>query len=153
MDLQARRNTCEKKIGYYAKLAAANGFLPIPGLSFFGDLAIQIRMNRWILKCYGLTQKDLDNHIAKAKPGTQKALKALAKRALQFGNRRYVTALFRRQLGKLLGKETAKWLPAVGWVISSAMGYTLTKWMGNETMNACEEICKEMKVLESQGPS
>jgi uncharacterized protein (DUF697 family) len=142
--LQKKREVVSRYVKVFSGLAAANGFNPIPGVDIAADIAIVLNMNSWILKCYKLDAETLERIYGKSLTGMPSRASIVARRMISYGTGEFVKAALRRQLGRMSGKELAKWVPVVGQLAAAGVGYGLVHWMGQETVANCEQAVRDI---------
>jgi uncharacterized protein (DUF697 family) len=142
--LSRKREVASRYVKAFAGLAAANGFNPIPGANILADVAIVLKMNDWILKCYKLDGDALARLGVVTTGDLSDKTALIAKKVLAYGTREFVKAALLRQAGRMTGKELAKWVPVVGQLAAAGLGFGLAHWMGRETIDGCEEALREL---------
>lgn len=142
--LGKKREVASRYVKIFAGLAAANGFNPVPGVDIAADIAIVLNMNNWVLKCYKLDEGTLERVYGKGLTGVPSAVGLVMRKMVAYGTREFVKAALKRQLARMSGKELAKWVPVVGQLAAAGLGYGLVHWMGEETIDNCENAVKEI---------
>jgi uncharacterized protein (DUF697 family) len=142
--LASKREVASRYVKVFAGLAAANGFNPIPGADIAADIAIILRMNAWILKCYKLDSETLERLYGSGRQELPSAVSLVAKKMLAYGTREFVKSALKRQLGRMAGKELAKWVPVVGQVASAGLGFGLVHWMGRQAIDDAETAVRDI---------
>ncbi|MBM3381456.1 MAG: hypothetical protein FJY29_03350 [Betaproteobacteria bacterium] len=137
-----KREVAERHVLLFSGMAAVNGFNPIPGADVVTDVAILVKMNQWILRCYKLDEEHMKKQL-KRHP-LSSAQVTLVNRLIAYGTREFIISLIKRQAGRMTGKEIAKWVPVVGQMASAGMGFALTRWMGQDLINQCEKASRTM---------
>ncbi|MGV9003570.1 GTPase [Flavobacterium sp.] len=149
--LDEKRILSEKLISKYAALSSLNAINPVPGLDLSVDLSLLYKMSLDIQNIYGLSKEQMNYQSHLLKEDNSKLLIA---KAVQFASR-YVgkealLILLKRAGISLAGKEISKWVPFVGTAVAALIGFKLTSSIGNDMLNAAEEIATEtFEVLKS----
>jgi len=138
--LMRKREVAERHVMLFAGLAAVNGFNPIPGADVMADVAILVKMNQWILRCYKLDEEHLKKQLKRA-PLTSTQV-TLVNRLIAYGTREFIISAIKRQATRMTGKELAKWVPVVGQMASAGLGFALTRWMGQDLVQQCDEATR-----------
>jgi hypothetical protein len=131
-------------------MAAVNGFNPVFGADIVADVAILVKMNQWILRCYKLDEEHMRKQLRR-NPMTS-AQVTLVNRLIAYGTREFILSLLKRQATRMTGKELAKWVPVVGHMASAGLGFALTRWMGHDLIQQCEEATRAL-LRETQSPT
>lgn len=144
--LAKKRQAAEKVVGVYAGLAAANALNPIPGLDIGVDIGLLTRMARYVISAYGLRKEQVEALQGDAKKRTYayKALHEVADRFTPYLTERFVLSALRRVGVKAAARESAKWVPVVGTLISAGLGYQLAAHYGSKLIQDCESATKEV---------
>ncbi|MFZ9520999.1 MAG: hypothetical protein ACO3A4_11040, partial [Silvanigrellaceae bacterium] len=140
--LRRKREVAERHVNLFSGMAAVNGFNPIPGADIVADVAILVKMNQWILRCYKLDEEHLRKELGKS--SLSSAQLTLINRLISYGTREFVLSLLKRQATRMTGKELAKWVPVVGQMASAGLGFALTRWMGHDLVDQCEEATRSI---------
>lgn len=140
--LVRKREVAERHVLLFSGLAAVNGFNPIPGADVVADVAILVKMNRWILKCYKLDEEHMQKQLKRAPLTTAQV--TLVNRLIAYGTREFVISIIKRQAMRMTGKEIAKWVPIVGQMASAGLGFALTRWMGQDLVNQSEKALRNL---------
>ncbi|MEY4065344.1 MAG: hypothetical protein RIR26_1552 [Pseudomonadota bacterium] len=141
--LSRKREVAERHVLLFAGLSALNGFNPIPAADVVTDVAILVKMNQWILRCYKLDEEHMHKQL-KRTPLSASQL-TLVNRLIAYGTREFIISMIKRQATRMTGKELAKWVPVVGQMASAGMGFALTRWMGQDLVDQCEKATLSMQ--------
>jgi hypothetical protein len=99
-------------------------------------------MNQWILRCYKLDEEHLRKELGKS--SLSSAQLTLINRLISYGTREFVLSMLKRQATRMTGKELAKWVPVVGQMASAGLGFALTRWMGHDLVDQCEDATRSL---------
>lgn len=141
--LARKREVAERHVLLFSGLAALNGFNPIPAADVVTDVAILVKMNQWILRCYKLDEEHMHKQL-KRTPLSASQL-TLVNRLIAYGTKEFIISMIKRQATRMTGKELAKWVPVVGQMASAGMGFALTRWMGQDLVDQCEKATRLMQ--------
>jgi predicted GTPase len=144
--LQLKRGATERIVGVYAGLAAANALNPIPGLDVSVDLGILGVMARYVIGTYGFAPdqvKAIENN-AQIRAGVLKGLQEVAERFAPYLTQRFILIALERMGMEALVKNSSKWVPFVGTMVSAGLGYKLTYHFGEQLIDDCESAARQM---------
>jgi predicted GTPase len=144
--LQLKRAATERVVGVYAGLAAANALNPIPGLDVSVDLGILGVMARYVVGTYGFAPeqvKAIENN-AQIRAGVLKGLQEIAERFAPYLTQRFILIALERMGMEMLVKNSSKWVPFVGTMVSAGLGYKLTYHFGEQLIDDCETAARQM---------
>jgi hypothetical protein len=144
--LARKREAAEKVVGIYAGLAAANALNPVPGLDISVDVGILTRMARYVISTYGLRKDQVEAlqgqlHVSAA---VIRGVREIAQRFTPYLAEKFVAAALRRMGAEVLLKNTSKWVPFVGTLVSAGLGYQLTYRFGEQLIDDCESAAREV---------
>jgi predicted GTPase len=144
--LARKREAAEKVVGIYAGLAAANALNPVPGLDISVDVGILTRMARYVISTYGLRKDQVEalqghTHVHAA---VIRGVREIAQRFTPYLTEKFVAAALRRMGAEVLMKNTSKWVPFVGTLVSAGLGYQLTYRFGDQLIDDCESAAKQV---------
>lgn len=144
--LRTKREAAEKIVGIHAGLAAANALNPIPGLDIGVDLGILTTMSRYVISTYGFSKEQVDalTRQANVRATVVKGIRELADRFAPYVTERFVLMALRGMGMDVLVKNSSKWVPFVGTLISAGLGYKLTYGFGEKLIDDCEAAAREM---------
>lgn len=151
--LARKREAAEKVIGIYAGLSAANALNPVPGLDIGLDIGLLTSMSRQVIAAYGLTPQQMEamQGQARLRAANVQVLRQLADRLAPYLTQKFIISVLRRLGMKVAVKESAKWVPYVGVLVSAGVGYQLAYRYGEQLIDECEEAAREVvQVLERE---
>ena len=154
--LARKREAAEQVVGVYAGLAAANALNPIPGLDVGVDLGLLRAMTGYVLSAYGLSPEQVASlqGQARLRAAVLQGVRQAAERFTPYLTEKFILAVLRRMGGKVLLKNTSKWVPFVGTLISAGLGYQLTYRYGEQLIEECEAAAREIvTVLDKEAGS
>lgn len=142
--LRQKREAAEKIVGVYAGMAAANALNPIPGLDVGVDLGLLITMARHVISTYGLRQEQIESLKSQARARTvvYKGIHQMAERFTPYLTEKFVAGALRRMGMEVVVRNTAKWVPVVGTVVSAGVGYQLANRFGKQLIDDCEAAAR-----------
>ena len=140
-ELSATRDECYSLVTAYASSSGLAGLSPLPGVDLAADIALLLNLIPKINKRFQLTPDQIE-----ASPTYQKEI--LYRAITEVGSKlagQYITKELIIQIAKGLGlrlttKQACKWLPLIGYVISSGISFSIMKYIGNSHVNDCYNI-------------
>ncbi|MBY0522732.1 MAG: 50S ribosome-binding GTPase [Gemmataceae bacterium] len=144
--LARKREAAERIAAVYAGLAAANALNPIPGLDISVDIGLLTTMSRYIISTYGLRQDQIDALTGQARRRTwiYKAMHEVADRFTPYLTEKFVVSALKRVGTKTILRNSSKWVPLVGTVISAGIGYRVASQFGDQLINDCEVAARKV---------
>jgi predicted GTPase/uncharacterized protein (DUF697 family) len=149
-----KRSVAERVVSIYAGLSAANALNPIPGLDISVDLQLLNTLSEQVLHIYGLTAKQSEYMLKFLDSGkaSVQALKQMTGRiGAKYATERGISILLKVIVSGELFKSLSKYIPLVGTLISAGLGYKRTYSYGEQLIDDCEAVAKE--VLREFNPS
>jgi GTP-binding protein EngB required for normal cell division/uncharacterized protein (DUF697 family) len=138
--LLKKRKIADKLVLWLSAGAGVNGLNPIPGVDIVADLAILMKMNKEILKIYGLDEesiKFLERHGVKAT--VLSSIKAFAQKYL---SKELVLIALKKYAPQITAKTITKYIPIIGQVTSVTIAFALSVYFGKNMINDCEAEAK-----------
>jgi predicted GTPase len=144
--LQLKRAAAERLVGVYAGLAAANALNPIPGLDVSVDLGILGVMARYVIATYGFAPDQVSalKGSMQLRAAVVKALQEVAERFAPYLTQRFIVTVLERMGMETFVKNSSKWVPFVGTMVSAGVGYKLTYHFGEQLIDDCEAAARHM---------
>jgi uncharacterized protein (DUF697 family) len=138
--MEEKRQAAKRLIRMYARLAAANSLNPIPGLDVGIDAGILAALHHSITANYGLAKEQAQTLGKKPKPQGYlfPVLQSITERFGSTLTRDAIAAILKRLGAECVARETTKWFPVVGTVISATVGYQITYRFGEKVLEDCE---------------
>lgn len=142
--LRQKREAAKKVVGVYAGLAAANALNPIPGLDVGVDLGLLTTMARHVISTYGLRPEQVESlkNQAQVRTVVYKGIHQVAEQFTPYLTEKFVAAALKRMGMEVAVRNTAKWLPVVGTVVSAGVGYQLAYRFGEQLIGDCEAAAR-----------
>jgi predicted GTPase len=147
--LAKKRSAAEKVVGIHAGLAAANSLNPIPGLDIGVDVGILTAMSRYVIATYGFTPDQIDalKSQAKLRATVTQAIREIGERLAPYLTERFILAVLRQMGMEVALRNTSKWVPFIGTLVSAGLGYKLTYHFGEKLLEDCEAAAREIAKL------
>lgn len=138
--LKKKRKIAKKLVLWMSAGAGVNGLNPILGVDIAADLAILMKMNKEILKIYGLDEDSIDflerygiqaGLLSSIKTFTQKYL---SKELVLLGLKKYAP--------QITFKQMSKYFPGIGQSSAVITAFLLSVYFGDKMIDACEAEAK-----------
>jgi len=145
-ELDQARLRCQKLVSRRALVSAAAAVVPIPGVDVSTDVAILLQLIPAINEEFGLSP----SQINALSPELQKIVIV---GGANFGvgllgkiitPQLVIQVLQRIGVKKLAGKYATKYIPVVGSVIASTISYAVLRKVGNQHINECYAMAKQL---------
>lgn len=139
--LKQKRVIAKKQVLIYAAKSALNGLNPIPILDIAIDLDQLKRMFNKIIKIYGLDEKSIDyqNKLIKAQ-----FVKRISELLAKFTTREAVIKILQKYAGAKSTQTIVKRIPILGQLAGVGLGFYLCRKVGNDMIDECEGIAREI---------
>ena len=140
-ELSATRDECYSLVTAYASSSGVAGLSPLPGVDVAADLALLLNLIPKINKRFHLTPDQIGASPTYQKEILYRAISEIgSKLAGQCITRELIIQIAKSFGLRLTTKQACKWLPLIGYVISSGISYTIMKYIGNAHVNDCYQI-------------
>lgn len=131
-----------KLLNKRALAAAAAGAVPIPGLDWLVDAALLSKLLPAINAEFGLTPEQLDRLPKHQREEVQKAVGVVG--SMLIG--KFITRDLVVRAAAVIGKrltvgQAAKFVPFAGQAVSALIGYTAIRYLGEEHIRECVQVC------------
>lgn len=142
--LRQKRDAAKRIVGIYAGLAAANALNPIPGLDVGVDLGLLTTMSRHVISTYGLRPEQIELLKSQAQMRTvvYKGIQQIAEQFTPYLTEKFVASALRRLGMEVAVRNSAKWVPVVGTMVSAGVGYHLANRFGEQLIGDCEKAAR-----------
>lgn len=144
-DIAQVRARCRALVRRRALVAAGMSALPLPGVDVMSDLGLFAALIDEINREFGMTP----GQIGRLRPEMRLAAYEVAAGmgAVMVGKlitRALVARLFRRGAATALAKTALRLVPVAGQVASAALGYAVFRAMGDQHVEACAAVAREL---------
>ena len=113
-------------------------------------------MSRYVISTYGFSKEQVDalKGQANLRATVIQAIREIAERFAPYLTERFILAALRQMGLEVVLRNSSKWVPFIGTLISAGLGYKLTYHFGEQLLDSCEAAAKEIvKALKEQEPS
>lgn len=141
--LLAAVHRARKLLNRRALAGAAASVVPVPGVGWLVDAALISRLIPALSAEFGLTPEQLERLPRRQREEVEKAVGAVG--SVVIG--KFVTKELVVKMAAVLGrrltiKQATKYVPLAGQAISALIGYTAIRYLGEEHIRDCVEVCK-----------
>lgn len=153
-EIEAARTRCLALVRRRAAMSSAVAVVPIPGLDLVADITGFAALIDKVNSEFGLTEAQIERLHPQLRVLVYKAAAAVGGVLVgKFVTRGLVMGLFKRVAGRMAVKTTAKMVPLAGQIAAVAIGYTLFKKMGDQHVEACASVARELDQAQVQQAS
>ena len=143
-DLVAAIQRARKLLNRRALAGAAAGAVPVPGLDWLVDAALLSRLIPAISAEFGLTAEQLERLPRRKREQVEKAAAVAGSLVIgKFITRELVIKTAAAVGKRLTVKRAAKFVPFAGQALSALIGYTAIRYLGEEHIRDCVQVCRE----------
>jgi uncharacterized protein (DUF697 family) len=132
-----------KLLNRRAMVGAAASAVPVPGLDWLVDAALLSKLLPAINAEFGLTPQQLDLLPRHKREEVQKAVAVVGSMLIGKFITRDMVVRVASVIGKRLTvKQATKYVPLAGQAISALIGYTAIRYLGEQHIRDCVQVCK-----------
>ncbi|WP_251516065.1 MULTISPECIES: DUF697 domain-containing protein [Staphylococcus] len=143
-DIAERRQRAQTLVKKKSMLSSGVSVVPIPGLDFGVDIKLMKDIIEDINKIYGVDHNQVSTMGDDMR---ERVFAAAAVQGSQFIGKKISEALLKmvvKDVAKRVAAKQTKWFPIVGQAISASLSYYFMKKMGDEHIEKCEKVVKEI---------
>ena len=142
-EMLATVQRARKLLNRRALVGAAASAVPVPGLDWAVDAALLSRLLPAINAEFGLTPEQLDKLPRHKREQVQKAVSVVGSMLVGKFITRDLVVRFATTIGmRMTAKQAAKYVPLAGQALAALIGYTAIRYLGEEHIKDCIEVCK-----------
>lgn len=139
---------CRKLLNRRALAGAAASAVPLPGLDWLVDAALLSRLLPAINAEFGLTPEQLNRLPRHKREEVQKAVSVVGSMLIgKFITRDLVVRTAGVVGTRLTAKQAARYVPLAGQAVSALIGYAAIRYLGEEHIKDCVQVCKAAHLL------
>lgn len=152
--IDSTRARCVKLVKKRAAMSAAVAAVPVPGLDILADITGFVTLVEEVNAEFGLSEQQVARMHPKLRVIAYQAAASVGGVLVgKLVTRGLVLRLFKRVAGRMAVKTTAKMVPLAGQVASAAIGYMLFKRMGEQHVEACAKVARELEQAGMTAPA
>lgn len=134
---------CRRLLNRRALAGAAASTVPVPGLDWLVDAALLTRLLPAINAEFGLTPQQLDRLPRRKYEQVQTAVSVVGSMVIgKFVTRDLVMRAAMVVGKRLAAKQAARYVPLAGQALSALIGYTAIRYIGEQHIRDCVQVCK-----------
>lgn len=142
-DMLAAVQRARKLLNRRAMVGAAASAVPVPGLDWLVDAAVLSKLLPAINAEFGLTPQQLDLLPRHKREDVEKAVAVVGSMLIgKFVTRDLVIRAASIVGKRLTVKQATKYVPLAGQAISALIGYTAIRYLGEQHIRDCVQVCK-----------
>lgn len=142
-DLIAAVARARKLLNRRAMAGAAASAVPVPGLDWLVDAALLTRLLPAINEEFGLTPEQLERLPKRKRDDVEKAVGVVGSMVIgKFITRDLVIKVAAAVGKRMTMKQATKYVPLAGQALSALIGYTAIRYLGEQHIRDCVEVCK-----------
>jgi uncharacterized protein (DUF697 family) len=146
-DIDAVRTRCLALVRKRAALSAGVAAVPLPGIDIMADLASFASMIEDINGAFGLTPEQIERLQPRMRVAAYEAVGTLGGMLVgKLVTKELVLKVLQKMGTRLAAKSMAKVVPLAGQIASAAIGFALFRKMGNQHVEACVRVVREVAV-------
>jgi uncharacterized protein (DUF697 family) len=147
-EIEVVRARCREMVRKRALVSAGVAAVPLPGLDVLSDLTTFTVLVEEVNKEFGLSQKQIERLHPRLRVLAYQAAASVGGMLVgKLVTKRLVLVLFQRAGLRIAAKTVAKVVPIAGQVASAAIGFALFRKMGNQHVEACAKVARELASL------
>jgi uncharacterized protein (DUF697 family) len=144
-DIEQVRAQCLALVKKRAVLSAGVAAVPIPGIDIAADLTSFASMIEDINKAFGLTPGQIERLQPRMRIVAYEAVGTLGGMLVgKLVTKELVLKVLQKMGARLAAKSAAKVVPLAGQIASAAIGFALFRRMGNQHVEACVRVAREV---------
>lgn len=146
-DIDAVRDRCLALVRKRAALSAGVAAVPLPGIDMVADLTSFASMIEDINRAFGLTPEQIERLQPRMRVAAYEAVGTLGGMLVgKLVTKELVLKMLQKMGTRLAAKSAAKVVPLAGQIASAAIGFALFRRMGNQHVEACVRVAREVAI-------
>lgn len=145
--LLAAVQRARKLLNRRALTSAAASAVPLPGVDWLVDAAMLTRLIPAINDEFGLSPDQLDKLPRRKREEVQKAVSVVGSMVVgKFITRDLVLRMAASVGKRMTVKQATKYVPLAGQALSALIGYTAIRYLGEQHIIDCIQVCKSAQL-------
>lgn len=145
-EIDTTRTRCLALVKKRAAMSAAVAAVPVPGLDILADITGFAALVDQVNQEFGLSQQHIERLHPRLRVIAYKAAASVGGMLVgKLVTRGLVLRLFKRVAGRMAVKTTTRMVPLAGQIAAAAIGYMLFKRMGEQHVEACAKVARELE--------
>lgn len=136
---------CRKRVRQRALLAAGVAMVPVPGLDWFTDVGLLVKLLPEISSAFGLSTAQVERLAPDRRVVVYKAISAGGSMVLGRIVTKELVLLLLKTVGvRLSAQQAAKFMPVAGQAVSAALTYSALKYVCDQHIQQCEAVARQL---------
>jgi hypothetical protein len=136
-----------KLLNRRALVGAAAGVVPVPGVEWLVDAALLSKLIPAISHEFGLTPEQLQRLPQRKREQVEKAVGVVGSMLIgKFITRELVIKAAAVVGKRLTVRQASKYVPLAGQALSALIGYTAIRYLGEEHIRDCVQVCQQAQL-------
>ena len=145
--IDAAVRDCRKLVSRNAMLAAGVAVVPVPGLDWLTDVAVLVKLLPQINRAFGLSEEQIERLAPERRIVVYKAVSAGGSLLVgKMVTRELVIGLLKAVGVRLSAQQAAKYVPIAGQALSAALTFGALKWVCEQHIQQCAEVCRRLRL-------
>ncbi|MGH8853444.1 MAG: hypothetical protein ACREWI_04095 [Telluria sp.] len=146
--IELARIRCREMVRKRALVSAGVAAVPLPGVDILSDLTTFTVLVEEVNKEFGLSQEQIEHLHPRLRVLAYQAAASVGGMMVgKLVTQRLVLGLFKRVRVRIAAKTVSKLVPIAGQLASAAIGFALFRRMGNQHVDACVKVARELASL------
>ena len=145
-DIEAVADRCRRLVTRRALFAAGVAVIPVPGLDWFTDVAVLVKLLPEINAAFGLTPEQIERLAPDRRVAVFKAVSVgsgmLVGRVV---TRELVMTMLKLVGVRLTTQQAAKFVPIAGQAVSAALTFSALKLVCEQHIRQCMEVARQLQ--------
>lgn len=143
---------CRRLVKRRALLAAGVAMVPVPGLDWFTDVAVLVKLLPEISRAFGLSEAQVERLAPERRLVVYKAISTGGAMVLgRVVTTQVVISVLKTVGVKLTTQQAAKYVPVAGQAVSAALTYSALKYVCELHIRQCEAVASQLVLPASGG--
>jgi uncharacterized protein (DUF697 family) len=146
-DIEAVARDCRRLVSRNAMMAAGVSMVPLPGLDRLTDVAVLVKLLPQINEAFGLSTEQIERLAPDRRLVVYKALSAGGSMLVgKLVTRELVVTMLKTVGVRLSTQQAAKYVPIAGQALSAALTFGALKWVCEQHIRQCMEVCRRLSL-------
>jgi uncharacterized protein (DUF697 family) len=145
-DIEAVAQRCRRLVTKRALFAAGVAVVPVPGLDWFTDVAVLVKLLPEINAAFGLTPEQIERLAPDRRIAVFKAVSVGGGMVIgRVVTRELVMTMLKLVGVRLTTQQAAKFVPIAGQAVSAALTFSALKLVCEQHIRQCMEVARQLQ--------
>jgi len=145
-DIEAVAQRCRRLVTRRALFAAGVAVVPVPGLDWFTDVAVLVKLLPEINAAFGLTPEQIERLAPDRRIAVFKAVSVGGGMVIgRVVTRELVMTMLKVVGVRLTTQQAAKFVPIAGQAVSAALTFSALKLVCEQHIRQCMEVARQLQ--------